>query len=126
MKQISHVTAKVLACENAVDSHERRFAAMDQSISELMRGTEDKLRELRIRRETSMEVDGQAQATVGRPPDRDIAFQCSMQMLTDWSRTRFLKVVFTSINISSHVELCETVYLFVFRICRIFMCSTIV
>jgi hypothetical protein len=44
---------------------------------------------------------------------------CSMQMLTDWSRTRFLKVVFTSINISSHVELCETVYLFVIRICRI-------
>jgi hypothetical protein len=75
VKQISHVTAKVLACENAVDSHERRFAAMDKNISELMRGTEDKLRELRIRREASMEVDGQAQATVGRPPDRDIAFQ---------------------------------------------------
>jgi hypothetical protein len=51
---------------------------------------------------------------------------CSMQMLTDWSRTRFLKVVFTSIIISSYVELCETVYLFVFRIRRIFMCSTIV
>ncbi len=45
------------------------------SISELVRGTEDKLRELRIRRETSMDVDGQAQATIGRPPDRDIAFQ---------------------------------------------------
>ena len=42
-----------------------------------------------------------------------------MQMLTDWSQTRFLKVVFTSIIISSHVELCETVYLFVIRICRI-------
>ncbi len=51
---------------------------------------------------------------------------CSMQMLTDWSRTRFLKVVFTSIIISSYVELCETVYLFVFRIRRIFKCSTIV
>jgi hypothetical protein len=75
VKQISHVTAKVLACENTVNSHERRFAAMDESISELLRGTEDKLRELRIRRETSMDVDGQAQATVGRPPDRDIAFQ---------------------------------------------------
>ena len=42
-----------------------------------------------------------------------------MQMLTDWSRTRFLNVVFTSIIISSHVETCETVYLFVIRICRI-------
>jgi hypothetical protein len=42
-----------------------------------------------------------------------------MQMLTDWSRTRFLKVVFTSIIISSYVELCETVYLFVIRIRRI-------
>jgi hypothetical protein len=51
---------------------------------------------------------------------------CSMQMLTDWSRTMFLKVVFTSIIISSYVELCETVYLFVFRIRRIFMCSIIV
>jgi len=29
---------------------------------------------------------------------------CSMQMLTDWSRTRFLNVVFTSNIISSHVE----------------------
>ncbi len=48
---------------------------MDKSIGELMRGTEDKLRELRIRRETSMDVDGQAQAPIGRPPDRDIAFQ---------------------------------------------------
>jgi hypothetical protein len=36
---------------------------------------EDKLRELRIRRETSMDVDGQVQATIGWPPDRDIAFQ---------------------------------------------------
>jgi hypothetical protein len=51
---------------------------------------------------------------------------CSMQMLTDWSRTRFLNVVFTSIIISSHVESYETVYLFVIRICRIFVCSTIV
>jgi hypothetical protein len=75
VKQITHVTAKVLACENTVSSHEQRFAAMDESISELVRQTEDKLRELRIQRETSMDVDGQAQATVGRPPDRDIAFQ---------------------------------------------------
>jgi hypothetical protein len=75
VKQITHVTAKVLACENTVSSHEQRFAAMDESISELVRGTEDKLRELRIRRDTSMDVDGQAQANVGRPPDRDIAFQ---------------------------------------------------
>ncbi len=51
---------------------------------------------------------------------------CSMQMLTDWSRTRFLNVVFISNIITSHVETCETVYLFVFRICRIFVCSTIV
>jgi hypothetical protein len=40
--------------------------------------------------------------------DRDMAEElntfCSMQMLTDWSRTRFLNVVFTSIIISSHVE----------------------
>jgi hypothetical protein len=48
---------------------------MDESISELIRGTEDKLRELRIQRETSMNVDGQVQATICRPPDRDIAFQ---------------------------------------------------
>ncbi len=40
-------------------------------------------------------------------------------MLTDWSRTRFLNVVFTSIIICSHVGTCETVYLFVIRICRI-------
>ena len=51
---------------------------------------------------------------------------CSMQMLTDWSRTRFLNVVFTSIIITSHVESYETVYLFVIRICRIFVRSTIV
>ena len=51
---------------------------------------------------------------------------CSMQMLTDWSRTRFLNVVFTSIIISSHVESYETVYLFVIRICRILYVSTIV
>ena len=42
-----------------------------------------------------------------------------MQMLTDWSRTRFLNVVFTSIIISSHVVIQEIVYLFVIRICRI-------
>jgi hypothetical protein len=70
VKQITHVTAKVIACENTV-----RFAAMDESIRELVRETEDKLSELRIRRETSMDVDGQVQATIGRPPDRDIAFQ---------------------------------------------------
>jgi hypothetical protein len=29
VKQITHVTAKVLACENTVSSHEQRFAAMD-------------------------------------------------------------------------------------------------
>jgi hypothetical protein len=29
---------------------------------------------------------------------------CSMQMLTDWSRTRFLNVVFTSNIITSHVS----------------------
>jgi hypothetical protein len=75
VKQITHVTAKVIACENTVSSHEQRFAAMDESIRELARETEDKLRELRIRRETSMDVDGQVQATIGRPPDRDIAFQ---------------------------------------------------
>ena len=51
---------------------------------------------------------------------------CSMQMLTDWSRTKFLNVVFISNIITSHVETCETVYLFVIRICRIFVCSTIV
>jgi hypothetical protein len=49
VKQITHITAKVLACENTVNSHEQRFAAMDESISEVIRGTEDKLRELRIR-----------------------------------------------------------------------------
>jgi hypothetical protein len=33
VKQITHVTAKVLACENTVSSHEQRLAAMDESIS---------------------------------------------------------------------------------------------
>jgi flagellar biosynthesis/type III secretory pathway protein FliH len=75
VKQITHITAKVIACENTVSSHEQRFAAMDESIHELVRETEDKLSELRIRRETSMDVDGQVQATIGQPPDRNIAFQ---------------------------------------------------
>ena len=60
------------------------------------------------------------------PLERVALDLCSMQMLTDWSRTRFLNVVFTSIIISSHVETCETVYLFVIRICRILYVSTIV
>jgi hypothetical protein len=81
---------------------------------------------LEVEQRLASAAGGRDQRTISEAGGRDQRTYCSMQMLTDWSRTRFLKVVFTSIIISSHVEICETAYLFVFRIRRIFICSTIV
>jgi hypothetical protein len=39
VKQITNMTAKVIACESRVSSNEQRFAAMDESFQELLRET---------------------------------------------------------------------------------------
>jgi hypothetical protein len=74
VKQVTATTANMLACESRMSIHEQDFAAMDARIQELHRETESKLRELRARR---MEEDGKGMSSIGRPPDRDIAFQIS-------------------------------------------------
>jgi hypothetical protein len=77
VKQVANTTAKVVACETRISDNEKKFAAMNASFQELIRDTERKLRELTVTNNTSMEVDGQARASIGRPPDRDISFQIS-------------------------------------------------
>jgi hypothetical protein len=74
VKQLTATTASMLACESRMSIHDQNFAAMFARIQELNRETESKLRELRARR---MEEDAKGMSSIGRPPDRDIAFQIS-------------------------------------------------
>jgi hypothetical protein len=73
--QVANTRAKVVACETRVSDNEKKFAAikfaaMNASFQELVR-------ELTVSNSANMELDGQARASIGRPPDRDIAFQIS-------------------------------------------------